>query len=128
MAAHTIDVTLLNPTTVDVLQSQNPLEVLRGDTVEWRGPVFDQALIEFRGFLPKSSTIPVTGPQSQPFTSQISGASPKNVKFTVAPDAESGLYLYVILFNGQELNWAVPLFRAGNFNPFFGGIIIRDPN
>jgi hypothetical protein len=104
--------------------------VVPGDTVEWRfvdlaGQVIQDALIDFRGFIPTGGTT-VSGPQQQPFTIQLSSPSAKNGLFSVANTAR-GLYLYVIIRDGQELDWVVPLFRAGSFSPFFGGIIIRDP-
>jgi hypothetical protein len=63
MAPRVINVTLLNSTTVDTLQSHNPLEVVPDDTVRWRfmdsaGVDIQDALIEFRGFLPAVSIPP----------------------------------------------------------------------
>lgn len=131
MADLGVNVTLLNDGRVSTLQ--NPLEVMPGDTVEWRfvdagGRVIPDALIAFRGFLPMSRITPITGPQQQPFTVQLSTPSAKNGSgpFTVA-NTDRGLYLYVILRGDSVLEWEVPLFTAGSFSPFFGGIIIRDP-
>lgn len=129
MAHHIIHATLLGDG--KVRSAQNPLTVAPSDTVEWSfedtgGQVIEDALIEFRGFLPVSRITPITGPQQQPFTVHLSGPSPKTGPFSVA-NTDRGLYLYVIIHGGQVLEWDVPLFTAGSFSPFFGGIIIRDP-
>lgn len=129
MTDRTVNVTLLPDNRVSSLQ--NPLTVVPDDTVTWRfvdreGAVIDNALIEFRGFMPMSRITPLTGPQQQPFTVRLSGPSLKTGPFTIA-NTDRGLYIYVILLNDEVLEWDVPLFTVGSFNPFFGGIIIRDP-
>lgn len=129
MTDRTVNVTLLADGRVST--AQNPLTVVPGDTVTWRfvnreGEIIDNAMIDFRGFMPMSRITPLTGPQQQPFTVRLSGPSLKTGPFTVA-STDRGLYFYVILLNADILEWEVPLFTVGNFSPFFGGIIIRDP-
>jgi hypothetical protein len=131
MAHHTIHAALLSDGRINVAQPlENPLEVEPDDTVEWEflnaeGQAIPNALIEFRGFLPVSPTAPIMGPPKHPFTI-LQSTQLKTGPFTVG-DEDRGLYFYVIILGGQVLNWAVPLFIAGSFSSFFGGIIIRDP-
>jgi hypothetical protein len=130
MAHHIISVTLLDDGRVRTFQ--NPLTVMPSDTVEWRfvderGQIIQDALIEFRGFLPMNRMTPIAGPQQQPFTVQLAGRAPKAELFSVA-STDPGTYFYVIILDGQVLDWEVPLFTIGSFSSFFGGIIIRDPN
>lgn len=133
MAHHVIHARLLPDGRVNIPSvepSENPLEVEPDDTVEWEfldaeGQAIQDAEIQFRGFLPVSRTVPIMGPPKHPFTSLLS-TQMKTGPFTVA-DTDRGLYLYAIIRDGRVLIWDVPLFRAGNFSPFFGGIIIRDP-
>lgn len=112
-------------------ENENPLEVRPDDTVEWEfqdagGQAILGAQIEFRGFLPESRTASIMGPPKSPFTN-LQSTQLKNGPFTVANE-DRGIYFYVILLDGRVLEWAVPLFTAGRFSSFFGGIIIRDPD
>lgn len=129
MTHHIVNVTLPDDGRVRTLQ--NPLEVLPGDTVEWRfvdagERAIPDALIEFRGFIPESRTAPLMGPPRHPFTTLLSTQMKAGTIFSVA-STDRGLYLYAIVRNDRPLPWEVPLFTVGSFSPLFGGIIIRDP-
>lgn len=129
---HHIIHAILSPSNVVSINNvaENPLEVQPEDTVEWNfqsdgGQLIQNAQIEFRGFLPESRTASIMGPPKSPFTS-LQTTQLKAGPFTVA-DEDRGIYFYVILLDGRVLEWATPLFTAGSFSSFFGGIIIRDP-
>jgi hypothetical protein len=131
MSDRSIHATLLEDGRVRSLQ--NPQEVFPGDTVEWsfidaEGRVIQNAQIEFVGFIPEAPpNAPLSGPEQQPFTEQLSGPSQKNGPFSVADIDRRGLYLYVISRDGNPLDWELPLFTIGDTRSFFGGIIVRDP-
>jgi hypothetical protein len=132
MPHRSINVTFVNPELADAIRSHNPMEVNRGDTVDWTftGLAGQPQGLEIRllGFLPNDRTIPISGPgvpEVNPFTSLPS--DPTAGPFTVRPDTEEGIYFYGIFRGDQEIKWAAPVFTAGSFHAFFGCLVVPHP-
>ena len=125
MVAHFIDVTFVNPGTIQAPPNQHLLEVDGGDTVTWNFSPGGQRLeIAFLSFMPADGSDHLI--RQSPFSSSLSPGVQ-----TIGPGIISGapgLYNYKVTNNGLRLDWNADLFTLGSFRANFGGIIIRDPD
>jgi hypothetical protein len=124
MTAYTINITLQDGLVVATLSpipgldpSPNPLEVNRGDTVQWK---LDPDLsVELLAFLQESDMSLSPSQGKSPFLDPFQSTQPNKVAAT----AKGGLYLYTVSDkDGMVLPWQVSLFSVGSYRGNLGGI------
>jgi hypothetical protein len=125
MVAHQIQVRLANGEIV--LADPNPLHVNEGDTVTWAFVNDDDSTaigglrVEMQVFLPNNHTTPTVA--THPFVQFSSSLGTTAGPFTVS-NSRAGIYLYAVIDSaGHIVKWRIPLFVAGRFVAFFGGIV-----